>query len=392
MRLMFYSYCLGFFAKQSTVKIFLSCLVILFIFPSAHPPLYSTATQVPVRPSGKLIILTLDGVRWQEIFRGADPALLTDVTYTSDTSTMQMLYGGMDEKSRRQRLMPFLWNVVAGKGQLYGNRDLRNMMNVSNIYRCSYPGYHEIFTGNTDLAISSNKKKHNPHENVLEYLNGREAYAGKVAVFTSWDLFPYILGTERNKLVINSGYQQISETGSAVFASLNEVQTAVDNNEAGTRQDVLTYTLAREYLTKQRPDILFMGLGEMDEFAHAGSYDLYLEAINRADRMIAELWNWVQSTPGYRNNTSLLITTDHGRGSRHNQWTSHGTFIKGSSQTWMALLGPGIEPTGESNHKDQLYQQQIASLIAGLVGENFGEAETTRFINKKEEGLALSVK
>ncbi len=87
--------------------------------------------------------------------------------------------------------------------------------------------------------------------------------------------------------------------------------------------------------------------------------------------MIAELWHLVQTTPGYKNNTTFIITTDHGRGSRSSKWTSHGEFIRGSSQAWLAVIGAGIKPVGEIKDKQQLYQQQIAQTIAGLAGEEF---------------------
>ena len=114
-----------------------------------------------------------------------------------------------------------------------------------------------------------------------------------------------------------------------------------------------------------------MGRGETDEYAHDGRYDLYLQQASQVDRMIADLWHWVQTTPGYKDNTKVIITTDHGRGSRTGNWTSHGEFINGSSQAWMAVMGPGIEPTGEIKGKGQQYLQQLAQTMAGIVGEHF---------------------
>ena len=87
--------------------------------------------------------------------------------------------------------------------------------------------------------------------------------------------------------------------------------------------------------------------------------------------MIEELWHYVQTTPGYKDNTTFIITTDHGRGSKTSKWTDHGTFIKGSSQTWLAIMGPGIEPLGEMKDKEQFYQAQIAQTIASLLGQKF---------------------
>jgi uncharacterized protein (DUF1501 family) len=143
-------------------------------------------------------------------------------------------------------------------------------------------------------------------------------------------------------------------------------------HKGGTRYDQLTFLAAREYLEEHRPRVLFLGLGETDEYAHAGRYDMYLQQANKADRLLSELWHWIQTTPGYKDNTSIIITTDHGRGSRDAKWASHHLFIRGSSQTWLAMIGPGLEPLGEVKEDQQVYQQEMAGMIAGLVGEEFG--------------------
>ena len=105
--------------------------------------------------------------------------------------------------------------------------------------------------------------------------------------------------------------------------------------------------------------------------AHLGRYDLYLEKAAAIDKMIAELWHWVQSNPGYKDKTTFIITTGHGRGRSSSKWADHGLFVNGSSQTWLVLIGPNITPLGEMKNDGQLYQKQIAQTIATLVGENF---------------------
>ncbi|MEO1982643.1 MAG: DUF1501 domain-containing protein, partial [Fuerstiella sp.] len=52
--------------------------------------------------------------------------------------------------------------------------------------------------------------------------------------------------------------------------------------------------------------------GETDDFAHDGKYDEYILAAHRTDRFIREIWDIVQSTNGYRDNTVLFVTVDHG--------------------------------------------------------------------------------
>lgn len=344
-------------------------IMALIQFPSK--PQFNQEKENKIKSAENIFIITIDGFRWQEIFTGADSLLINNSYYTPDAATINMLYWETEIEKRRKKLMPFFWSILSKKGQLYGNRYKGNKVNSANNYSISYPGYNEIFTGNTDESVSSNKKIFNPNINVLEYLNDKPAFHGKVVAFTSWDVFPYIFNTKRNKLPINSGYENMQEAKSENQEFINTVQSEIVYEKTGTRYDQLTFLTAKEYIMKNKPRVVYLGLGETDEFAHDGRYDLYLEKANQADRMIAELWHWVQTTKGYKDNTTFIITTDHGRGSRSNKWTSHGGYIKGSSETWLGLIGPGINPLGEINVKEQVYQVQIAKTVAALVGEDF---------------------
>ena len=258
--------------------------------------------------SENLFIIITDGFRWQEIFSGADSVLINDENFTPDTATLKAMYWASDPSDRRKKLMPFLWNVIARKGQLFGNRDLNNKVNVSNVYSLSYPGYNELFTGTTDISISGNSKKYNKNINVLEYLDSKDEFEGKIAVFSSWNVFPYILNKNRNDIMMNSGYEQIQcDTLNATLNMINSVQEKGIGNKTAVRYDLLTYSTAKEYIKDHKPRIVVIGLGETDDFAHQKRYDLYLQQANLVDKMIGELWSMVQTTTGYKNNTSLLL-------------------------------------------------------------------------------------
>jgi hypothetical protein len=323
-----------------------------------------------VSPVQNLFIITVDGFRWQEVFNGADSVLINDENYCPDAATMKMLYWANTPDERRKKLMPFFWNVLAVNGQVYGNRLFNNKVNVSNFYALSYPGYNEFLCGNTDISIASNVKKKNPNKNVLEWLNSKAEFKDKIVAFSSWDVFPYILNRERSGLMINSGYDRL-EFDSPEQSLINQVQDDAIYKKESTRHDELTFVAAKEYLEKFKPRIAFLSFGETDEMAHRGRYDLYLEKAAQFDKMIAELWHWVQSTPGYKDNTSFIITTDHGRGKNSFSWQHHAFFLKGSSQTWLAMIGPNISPLGEMKVKEQVYQKQMAQTIALLLGEDF---------------------
>lgn len=328
-----------------------------------------------ITPVHNVFVITLDGFRWEDLFNGADSDLINNEKFTPANEPIKAMYWAATPEERRKKLMPFFWNVMVPAGQVYGNRLYNNKMNVYNAFAKSYPGYNEIFTGETDPNISSNKKIENENINVLEYLNSRPGLQDKVAAFTSWDVFPYILNKNRSGLMINSGYDTM--IGSKLSRSqmlINKTEDKYVFEKSETRYDQLTFLVAKEYLREHQPRVLYLGLGETDEFGHQGRYDLYLEQINQIDKMLAHLWHLVQTTPGYANNTSFVITTDHGRG-RKKSWTSHGQFIKGSDQTWLAVVGPGIPALGEMKDKHQGYQFQIAPLIAQLLGEEFKQEE-----------------
>ena len=83
--------------------------------------------------------------------------------------------------------MPFMWGTIANKGQIFGNRDAGSFGDVTNGRWFSYPGYSEFLTGHPDDRITSNKPIPNPNVNVLEWLNGRPGFAGKVFACNAWE-------------------------------------------------------------------------------------------------------------------------------------------------------------------------------------------------------------
>ena len=54
--------------------------------------------------------------------------------------------------------MPFLWNVVAKQGQIFGNQAKGSKAQATNRMHFSYPGYSETLCGFVDPRIDSNEK------------------------------------------------------------------------------------------------------------------------------------------------------------------------------------------------------------------------------------------
>lgn len=319
-----------------------------------------------------VIIITLDGFRWQEIFNGADKELINNKEYAHDTADLKKRYWRETPEERRKVLMPFFWNTIAVNGQLHGNRKLGSKVNVLNKYWFSYPGYNEIFTGYPDTAVNSNDKKLNKNTTVLEFINTQPEYRGKVAAFTSWDCFDAIFNEPRAGFPVSSGFD-IVEIHDPKFDLLNDMQMQSPQPLGkDVRPDHITYFLAKEYIKQFKPKVIYIGFDETDDYAHGGRYDYYLNMANMTDRWISDLWNMLQSMPEYKGNTTLLITTDHGRGDEiKKEWTSHGAKIKGADEIWFAVLGASILPEGEMKGNEQLYQAQLAQTISKLLNLHF---------------------
>jgi len=329
------------------------------------------------RKTENVILITLDGFRWQELFSGAEQRLISK-EFVNDSAALTKKFWAPSAEERRQKLMPFIWTVIAKEGQLYGNRQLGNKVNVTNQQWFSYPGYSEILCGFADDArINSNDKMENPNTNVLEFLNQQKAFKGKVAAFSSWDVFPYIINTKRSGVPVNAGLVT-KEKPTDKEKWLNEMMFQVPNPLGDVRLDAFTFNFAFEHLKVNKPRILYIAFDETDDFAHGGKYDLYLEAAHYTDQFIKTLWTWIQNDPQYKNKTTIILTTDHGRGmEKKDDWRHHGIKVPNADQIWMAVMGPDSPALGEVKTEGQLYQNQVAQTIATLLGASYSSNAKT---------------
>ncbi|MEO7961834.1 MAG: hypothetical protein ABIR19_09810 [Ginsengibacter sp.] len=341
-------------------------LVVFLLFVNLN-----TFAQISSSKTENVFVVTIDGIRWQEIFKGADEDIINDSRFTSNPGLSRLMYYDSSATESRKKLLPFFWNVIQNKGRLYGNKQYDNKLRVANSYKFSYPGYNEMLTGYPDIHVNSNEKIDNVNINVLEFLNSFDEFKNRVVAFTSWNIFPYILNKSRSGFPLYSGYDSIDHDGNINIEMFNKLQEYINSEKTDTREDKLTFIAAFQYIKAHKPKVAFISLGESDEDAHAGQYDKYLQHLNEADNMIQALWYFIQSVPEYKDKTTILITTDHGRGRRSKKWTDHDIMVKGSGDAWLAIIGPDTVPGGEIQLPQKHYQKQIAATIANLLGYHF---------------------
>jgi hypothetical protein len=319
-----------------------------------------------------VILVTLDGFRWQEVFNGADSALMRQQQFLKDSRIREKFWSD-SQTERRKALLPFFWNTIAVKGQLYGNRTLGCKMNNANQMWFSYPGYNELLTGKADDArITSNDKIYNPNTNVLEFINSQPGFTGKVAAYTSWDVFPYIINDKRSGVSVSAGLQSVKDDQSNDREKMmNQLMLTLPNPLSGVRLDAFTFYYGMEYMKKNKPRVMYFAFDETDDFAHHGEYAAYLNSAHHTDAFIAELWNYIQSDPNYKNKTTLILTCDHGRGNNAEEWKNHNRKVNEADQIWMAAIGPDTPASGEIKGDQQLYQKQIAKTLAAFLGLDY---------------------
>lgn len=332
----------------------------------------SAIADEPARRTENVIVVTLDGFRPQDFFGGADESLIARKDGgVPDVDALKQRYWRETPRERRETLLPFIWGTIAKQGQIFGDASRQSPARLTNGMKFSYPGYNEIFCGFGDPRVDSNDKKPNPNRSVLEFLDEQPSCKGRVAAYCTWDVFPSIFRTGQNSLKVQVGCDPIAdEPLTDGQRRVNLMRERLPNYWPGNAFDFITMEGAREYLLKHKPRVLFIGLGETDEWAHGRRYDLYLESAHQADRYLAELWQAIQQLPEYKDKTALILTTDHGRGGTGRDWTDHGQRVEGAEFIWIATLGPDIPALGVREGVEAT-QGQVAATIAHLIGEDF---------------------
>jgi hypothetical protein len=336
-----------------------------------------TAGAAPLKTKHVLFITT-DGLRWQEVFRGAEEGLMNRANGgVPSEAVLREAFWAETVEARRARLMPWLWSEVAQHGQIFGNRDAGSEGRVTNPFNFSYPGYNEFLTGAPDPRIKSNRPIPNPNVNVLEWLQGRPGFAGRVAAVNAWQVLPAILNQERSKIPMwTPGLPAKSDLQFPRRAELEALAADVIQPWADEHFDAFVFAAAQDYLAKAKPRLFYVNFGETDEWAHGQRYDRYLASARAVDRWVRTLWEAVQADPEMRGTTTLVFTTDHGRGAGPQTWTSHGETIPESSQWWCAILGPDTPALGMIK-AGEVRQSQIAATLAALLGEDYRTATPT---------------
>jgi len=320
-----------------------------------------------------VVLVTLDGVRVQELFGGMDPVIANASGAESgiyDSEVTKQRWWRDTPEGRREALMPFFWNTLVPSGMVLGNQAKGSKVTVQNSQWFSYPGYSEMMTGEPQPTVTSNDFVRYPHRTVLEH--AREALGleyAKVAQIGSWDGLKYAASSGDGAFFMNGGRDAVPAALSTPEIDLYvDLRQQVQQFWEETTSDVLTYRIAREFLRKNEPRVMWIGIGQSDDWAHARRYDLVLDYLHIADSLLADLWQTLQSMEPYRGRTTLIVTTDHGRGRTPADWAEHNAGIQGSQDIWIAIIGPDTPALGEVGDSADVTQGTVATTMLQHLG------------------------
>ena len=281
--------------------------------PAAAVPHLAAA---PARRTENVILVTTDGLRWQELFGGADEPLLT-----------QRRRGGGRPRAAPRLLARHAGGAARGaaalllvrgrarEGQVFGNLPRGSAARVTNGKNFSYPGYNELLSGRADPRIDSNDKKPNPNVTVLEWLNGRPAFRGqrrRLRLLGRLPLHPQPRAQRRaRQRRLRAGPPGDGER----IAMLNELMAETTPPEDSVRADSFTFLAAlglpaREQAARALP----RPRRDRRLGARAAVTTSTCAPPTASTSTSRRLWESLQSMPEYQGKTSLVITTDHGRG------------------------------------------------------------------------------
>lgn len=205
----------------------------------------------PIPQEPHIILVTIDGTRWQEIYNGTDR------------------FRDQGHHLTPRELVPNLYAYFVDQGIAVGKL---NPMIASGPMHISLPGYLEITRGHPSYDCQSNTCSPTIDQSVFWFFR-------RSAVIGSW------IGIDKT------------------IPHYSHIYTDIGNPY---RWDNETIPRARSYLEDHNPDFLWVSLGDTDELAHRNDYPGYVKALQDSDAFIGEL---VKKYP----DATIIVTCDHGR-------------------------------------------------------------------------------
>jgi hypothetical protein len=297
-----------------------------------------------------VVIVSLDGVRWQDVFgTHAPPPLSQDPTldYTPPA-------------------LPELQRLMADDGAALGHPDSASVFSVAGPSFASLPGYTQLFAGRSTVACFTNACERTTEPTLMDRVGARYG-ASQAVLISSWpDLERAALAAPDLALASagrngGTGRELLASTeGSGQIALAMDL--APDPGAGDYRPDEYTQLLGHSILETMQPRLLFIGLGDTDEYAHQDNYARYRSTLEQTDAWLGQMVSLASQLADEGHSTAFFITTDHGRGE---SFVDH-VDDPAAGRTWLIAAGAAIGARGPLDHDAAL--ADLAPTVAYLLG------------------------
>ncbi|MGK5089605.1 alkaline phosphatase family protein [Bdellovibrionota bacterium FG-2] len=329
-----------------------------------------------------VILVTVDGVRWQEVFRGLDPDLGATLSA---------------EESAASSVAPFfewLKGKALTEGFLWGNVDRGDDVRVANPSWKSLPAYQSIFAGATQACISNScgRVAASTLQERLVDAAGADFSHDEVVTIASWSKIALAVESVEGKAFVNAGIKDLFDGGDdEELAAINRDQAKEVPSWSDARFDRYTFKHALRYLKRHEPRFLFISFDDADEWGHLKKYPEYIKSLRFYDQAMKTLVETVDSMKDYGESTTIILTTDHGRGSKtasDNEWPSHGSGFAGSDRVWiygrnaLTRSKPALSKAGPGRPVTHLDIRPTVEALFGLKPQGPGKVVSELIANK----------
>jgi hypothetical protein len=308
-------------------------LIIVLSIPFLYPgdPVSAARPIAGSYETTNLFVVVIDGIRDREGFGYDFGAGVNDHPY-----------------------LPFCWNTLKPQGTTF-----MEMYNV--FHTTTSPGHQTILTGEWQMF---------PNYGLQSYPHQTRAFSP-----TIFECARKELGTPKSMTWCVVGKLNCVETDWSVHPAYGESYGAnmlVEPLEIVPQTDSLTVDALMEIIDADHPSLVLVNLKGVDEAGHRGTFREYLQSILYADRAVERIWERLTSDPYYLNNTTMILTTDHGRhdpgigGPFKSGYRSHGGICHGCKHTFALVVGPDTPVDVEVSRRT--YQVDIAPTVGELYG------------------------
>ena len=277
---------------------------------ASPPPAAEDSADVAFEDAARVIVLVLDGVRIEESFSPGGRSAF-----------------GIETEA----LLPNIHSELVPSGTLV-------IPGFAVGTTATAPGHFELITGARQPFINAPDP------------DSTESYRPSIPTIFEAVRRSSNLSAEQTLFIVNTVHlaslEYSAHPGYGAELTGQYTYLSQENGTGPVQSDSQVIVELISHLREHDTRLAIANLHQIDRAGHAGEIEDYQSAIEDIDEPIVALWDWIQSTPGYADNTTLILTTDHGRHRSEEgdeRWPSHSDQCSGCREIPIFLIGPEIK-------------------------------------------------